>query len=320
MSAALAADLTSGSVDASLAEIETKAKDAEWSSTGDIVVGPFGVLNSNTTISVEIAQPTPPDEMRAPAEPIMPRLPDSLSWPLVDSLLNPGEHLHWADIFNLESGSWGALDYHDFTSGAPISETGIHDMSQGHDQGGAATHGCIEGQHDMELMITPQQTSADSVSPSVDILPDAPFLLKHFQDHVVAQMMSLPIGQKSPWSIINIPAAALTLSDLTYLGNQNVNGARLANFYSILALSAYHLARNPSNESIHSSEHWKRMVNQAYTLAKDRMQQSLRTEVHGVGKAKYKDQLMAISGMTAFSVRTPAYPFTCQMFSALTVN
>ena len=334
MSTALATDLTSGSVDASLAEIDAKSKDAaEWSSTGDIVIGPFGVLKPNTTTGGEITQLTPPGEMNSPVENVMPPageiVPNSPSSPLIDSLLNPGEFLHWADLFGLESGlmgaatpqiPWGALDYHDPTSGASISETGMHDMSQGHDQSGAITHG---GQNGMGPMITPQPTPADSAPSSADILSDAPFLLKYFKDHVVAQMMCLPIGQKSPWVIINIPAAVLTLSDLTYLGKQNLNSARFANFYSILAMSAYHLARNPSLDSNHSSEHWNKMTNQTYTLAKNRIQQSLKTEIHGLGKAKYKDQLMAISGMTAFAVRTttsPSIPTTDQQFSVLIIN
>ena len=311
MSTALATNLTSGSVDASLAEIETKTRDAQWSSTGDIVIGPFGVLNPNVATGMEIAQASPPDETRSHAEHTVSRTLNSPSSPLVDSPLDPGEFLHWADIFSLESGLMGAtsqipwtMDCHDFASGVPIIETGIPSISQGRNQGGRATHECTQGQHETGPTITPQQSPEDPVSPPMDILPDAPFLLKHFQDHVVTQIMSLPIGHRSPWSVINIPAAVLTLSDLTYLGRQDVNGARLANLYSILALSAYHLSRNPSNDSTHSSEHWKRMTTRSYTLAKERIHQSLMTEVHGVGRAKYKDQLMAISGMTAFAVRT----------------
>ena len=310
MSATLATDLISGSVDASLAEIETKAKDAEWSSTGDIVIGPFGVLNPNLTTGMESVQPSSPNETRPLVQHVMPRELDSSSWPLVDSPLNPGEFLHWEDIFSLESDLVGATPQmpwtfgHDFASDASIPDSGIFSTSQGHNQAGAATHVYIEGQQEMGPMITPQQSPEDFSSTSVDILPDAPLLLKHFQDFIVTQMMSLPIGQKSPWSIINIPAAILTLSDLTYLGRQDINSARLANLYSILALSAYHLSRNPLTDTSHSSDHWKQVTNQSFSLAKDRIQQSLRTEVHGVGKAKYKDQLMAISAMTAFAVRT----------------
>lgn len=309
MSTALATGLTSGSVDASLAEIETKSKDAEWSSTADIVVGPFGVLNLNTTACTEIIQPTPPVEMNASTEHDMPPTgemhPGSVTSPLIDSLLNPGEFLHWANHFSLDSGLMGTLDYHAFNPGTSASEAGIHDPSPSHHQSEAAIHGAIEEQHEVGLMVRPRQDPSNPVPSSVDLLYDAPFLLKHFQDNVVTQMMCLLVGQKSPWSIINIPAAVLTISDLTYLGEQNLNNAKLANLYSILALSAYHLSRNPSLDSRHLPEHWERVTNETYSLAKDSIQHSLRNEVRGLGKAKYKDQLMAISAMTAFAVRIP---------------
>ncbi|KAE8391977.1 hypothetical protein BDV23DRAFT_171322 [Aspergillus alliaceus] len=121
-------------------------------------------------------------------------------------------------------------------------------------------------------------------------------------DNVVGQMMTLPVGQKPPWRILHIPTAVLTLGDLMYLGRHNLNHARLSNFYSLLACSAYHLGVNATIESPQSGEHWKQIAHHSYYTAKDRIQQSLKVEVSGPKKAKYKDQLMAISAMAAFAI------------------
>lgn len=117
-------------------------------------------------------------------------------------------------------------------------------------------------------------------------------------------MMAMPLGEKSPWKILNVPAAVLTFSDITFLGAQNISHARLANLYSILACSAFHLSLNPESVSTCSVSHWKQVAEQAHRQGKEHMQMSLKNELHEPKKAKYKDQLMAICGMTEFAVRS----------------
>lgn len=96
-------------------------------------------------------------------------------------------------------------------------------------------------------IMTPQDTP--DTGSMADVMAEAPFLLKHFQDRVIAQMMAMPLGEKAPWKILNVPAAVLTFSDITFLGTQKTSHARLANLYSLLACSAFHLSLNPNSVS-----------------------------------------------------------------------
>ncbi|OGM42080.1 C6 transcription factor [Aspergillus bombycis] len=314
MSTALAADLASGTVDALLTEVDTKSKEVEGSSTGDVAVGPFGVLKFDVCADMNNKPQNAQSEKTSPP-PAINRLPydevlelDPLLSSVTDPLLGADEFLHWADLFGLGFDLTSGILSDDFNHGelthglySSMYRSGLDDMShQTHDQDLAAFER-DEGQRGMRAL-TPQQTPIELVSPTSDILTDAPFLLKHFQDNVIGQMMTLPVGQKSPWKILNIPTAVLTLGDLTYLGGHNLNHARLANFYSLLACSAHHLSLNATIESPHSAEHWKQVTHYSYHKAKDHIQQSLKVEVNGPKKAKYKDQLMAISAMAAFAI------------------
>ncbi|KAJ1708029.1 hypothetical protein AFCA_008876 [Aspergillus flavus] len=314
MSTALAADLASGTVDALLTEVDTKSKEVEGSSTGDVAVGPFGVLKFDLCPDTNNKRQNAQSEKTSPS-PATNRLPydealefDPLLSSVTDPLLGADEFLHWADLFGLGFDLTSGILSDDFNHGelthglySSIYRSGLDDMS-------GQTHGqdltVFERDEEQRGMsaLTPQQSPIELVSPTSDILTDAPFLLKHFQDNVIGQMMTLPVGQKSPWKLLNIPTAVLTLGDLTYLGGHNLNHARLANFYSLLACSAHHLSLNATIESPHSAEHWKQVTHYSYHKAKGHIQQSLKIEVNGPKKAKYKDQLMAISAMAAFAI------------------
>ncbi|BDD56831.1 hypothetical protein MAP00_002249 [Monascus purpureus] len=313
MSTELATKLASGSIDASLAEVDIRSRGSEWSATGDIVVGPFGVLNFNTSNTTTVNPRTsPPERIDSPSdfsnspEGVAAGDPSSLE---VGSLFNIEDFLQWDDLLGLESDLFGTtvqaafdpLSPRDLSSDAPISEAGISDMAQRRHRQSRVAHDAHDCESDTQL-VSSRQIMAGVLSSSVDVLTDAPFLLKHFRDHLIAELMPLPTGEKSPWTILNIPVAMLTLSELTFFSERRVNHARMANFYSILACSAYHLSSNPSRDLSHSAEYWKHIANQTYHEAKNHIQQSLKTELYGPRKAKYKDQLMAIEGMSAFAV------------------
>lgn len=299
MSAALAADLPSGSVDTSLAEIDTRSRDPEWHSNGDIVVGPFSVLDMTPVSCNEVPRTDPVQDQ----EPIpaatpavdMPSLALSPSSLMVGSLSHMDDFLHFSDLFDLAPGSgltpYPVLDPVDIDFPSTQPEIGMQ-------PGPAHINGT-------ELM-TPQ-TPANISTPAVDVMTDAPFLLKHFQDRVIAQIMAMPLGEKSPWKILNVPAAVLTFSDMTFLGSQSISHARLANLFALLACSAYHLASNPDAcmGTVHPGDHWRQVADYTHGQAKDHMQMSLKNEIYEPKKAKYKDQLMAICGMTEFAVCAP---------------
>ncbi|CAL5874342.1 uncharacterized protein PFLUO_LOCUS8638 [Penicillium psychrofluorescens] len=143
------------------------------------------------------------------------------------------------------------------------------------------------------------QTTLDSPVASLDILNDASFLLKVFQKHVISQLTIVPLGKKGPWKLLNLPAAIITLADLTVMESQDVSRARQANLFSLISCSAMYLSITPSagyGDSI-SITHWQQVANQAYLEAQHHMRISLSEETEGPTKAKYKDQLMAICAM-----------------------
>lgn len=323
MSTALATDLASGSVDASLTEIDARSKDPELSATGDIVIGPFGVLNFKTTINMNSnnnssnTQNGPVEKTNTVSDSCnstsdVPATSPSSS--AIDLLLNNAEDfLQWDDLFDLGSDLFGIAPQTSLATGdtgdsdfeVSACESGISNIPQ---QGQNRSLATQEARSDLPDVRTLTPVLTDTVSSSPDVLLDAPFLLKHFQEQVIAEIMPLSIGGKSPWKILNIPVAMQTLSELAFFSEQDINHARMANFYSILACSAYHLSANPSRDSTRSAEYWKQIASQTYHEAKNHMQRSLQTEVYGPRKAKYKDQLMAIEGMTAFAVRATLFP------------
>ncbi|KAJ5197133.1 hypothetical protein N7449_007612 [Penicillium cf. viridicatum] len=99
----------------------------------------------------------------------------------------------------------------------------------------------------------------------VNILGNASLLLKHFQKNIIPQMTVVPLA-KSPWNILNVPAALVTLGELAIMESENVSHARQANLYSLLACSAVHLAMDLSTETIGSCprNHWKDVSEQVY--------------------------------------------------------
>ncbi|KAB8228186.1 transcription factor domain-containing protein [Aspergillus alliaceus] len=311
MSTALAADLASGTVDVLLTEVDNKSKKVEG---GDVAVGPFGVLKFNTSTSVKKDHPNVQSERTSPV-PAPNEVPydevqelDPLLSSATDPFLGADEFLHWADFFGLGFDLIPGISSDGFDHGelthdlySSVSRSGLDEISNQRNEQDYIALDRDEVQRGLRTN-SYQQPALELVSPTSDILTDAPFLLKHFQDNVVGQMMTLPVGQKSPWRILHIPTAVLILEDLMYLGRHNLNHARLSNFYSLLACSAYQLGVNATIESPQSGEHWKQIAHHSYYTAKDHIQQSLKVEVSGPKKAKYKDQLMAISAMAAFAV------------------
>lgn len=200
------------------------------------------------------------------------------------SFMMVDDFLHWSDLFDLAAVPSGLTPQRDPDSLGiptlpmiPVQDTDM-DTAEGPMLSGS--------------IMTPQHTP--DTSSMADVMAQAPFLLKHFQNQVIAQMMAMPLGEKSPWKILSVPATVLTFSDITFLGAQKISHARLANLYSILACSAFNLSLDPDSVSTCSLDHWRQVAEQAHWQGRDHMQLSLKHELHEPKKAKYKDQLMAI--------------------------
>ena len=115
-------------------------------------------------------------------------------------------------------------------------------------------------------------------------------LLRHFGDHVIAQMRIMPMNKKSPWEINNLTSAMITLARLTYVTSQQVSQAALANLQALLALSANHLAAQPTAQPATPAEYWQAFAARSMEEAKQSLQVSLRNETRGPCTAKYKEQ------------------------------
>lgn len=317
MSNSLGADLVSGSIDASLAEIDLRSRDPTRSSESEIVVGPFSVLDftpsrlSGDRVSArpaaqEVNQESPvtPMPLAAPIPPGGTGVSDtSTSGPapsMLESLEYMDDFLRWSDILGFSPDQLGS-------SLQPPFDVGLSGYGDSWDLTSETMFGS-------GLLVMPDHIQNSSQGPisshnavgvgseQLDILADVPFLLKHFQDIVLPKMVAMPLGQKSPWKTLNIPGAMATFGDLTILETQDISLARLANLYAILACSATYLALNPSSCLERSVDHWQSVAGQAFEEAKGHMKMSLKNETEEPKKAKYKDQLMALCALIEYAV------------------
>ncbi|THC94329.1 hypothetical protein EYZ11_006205 [Aspergillus tanneri] len=335
MSTSLGSDLVSGSINASLAEIDLRSRDPDRSPTGDIVVGPFAVLDFAPAAPQGMPRGVQPSQVQGTTpEPALASTPPTVSSDFVaaeevpafapmsskiDSLSHIDDFLHWSDLLGLSPDQPGffqppTLDV-DMCFGSdprgldPESNFGAPSYGMAGDAGPVQRD---RDQRDTMRMMTPPHSTAEMASTILDAAPlaDAPLLFKNFHENVIPQMMAMPLGEKSPWKILNMPSAMGTYSDLTILGSQNISHARLANLYGVLACSAIHLALKPSIVPVDSIEHWQQAADQMFQQARDYMQMSLKYETQEPKRAKYKDQLMAICCLTEYAARLLHHVYT----------
>ncbi|KAL2838521.1 fungal-specific transcription factor domain-containing protein [Aspergillus pseudoustus] len=313
MSTSLGSSLVSGSVSASLAEIDLRTRDSDRAPVGDIVVGPFAVLDfapdappemqkqpQGDGAEAEAEDPRSPPQ-NAPSHTVNP--PETPLQPLPyinDSPSHIDDFLHWSDILGLSPEQPGFFqpsmaDLDIYFGADPQSEAAINAFGVVDD---------VVGLQSNMAMMTPPRSAIEMASTFLDAaaLADAPSLFKHFNETVVPQMMIMPLGEKTPWRILNLAAAMATYNDLTILGSQSISHARLANLYGLLACAASHLASNSRQTVASSSQHWEQAAHQMFEQAKDHMQKSLKYETREPKRAKYKDQLMAICCLIEYTV------------------
>ncbi|KAJ3538811.1 hypothetical protein NM208_g5738 [Fusarium decemcellulare] len=155
----------------------------------------------------------------------------------------------------------------------------------------------------LDPMLSLDTSATDLAWPQMDLIVDAPLLLKHFNDDVISQMGSLPINEKSAWRTLHYPSAIMTMSQLTVLdtNKDQIKHANLAIFYALIAVSAFHLSLNSTTfpALARPGDHWKCLSNRTYDAAKHHLKLSLEKECQPPNKAKYKEQLMGISAVLA---------------------
>lgn len=313
MSTALGNGLVSGSIDASLEEIETKLQKASSLANNDVRVGPFSVLDLAPS-SPRIDHSKTCNIAEKAIGPDLPEVPSNTPptpniQPLIGNLAaHSDDFLQWSDLFGLNDDLYGItsnlsldlVDCPDFSAhpGLLESEDGTNNESLGTNLATIHEEACA-GSGTLLSSTTDQAP--------INILTEASFLLNIFQKHVVPRLTVIPLGKKSPWSMLNIPAAIVTLGHMTILESTDVNHAQKTNLYSLLACAAFYIAMTPSSGFVDISmiEYWRKLANQSYDEAKGHMRLSLSEETGGPAKAKYKEQLMAMFGMIESAVRNP---------------
>ncbi|KAL2827318.1 fungal-specific transcription factor domain-containing protein [Aspergillus cavernicola] len=288
MSTSLGSNLVSGSISASLAEIDLRTRDPERPPVGDFVIGPFAVLDLAPDAPQGMQHGLPGKEAQeldpgqapcsppqtVPSDPVV-----SQETPIEQTLLmNDSSHiddfLHWSDILGLSPEQPGffqpsMLDLDMYFGAHPGPDT--------EPQAFAISEATAPDQSNMAIMTSPR-SGIEIASTFLDaaVLADAP--------------------------ILNLTAAMAAYNDLTIPGFQSISHARLANLYGLLACSAVHLALDLAHKSADAVEQWQHAAYQMFEQARDHMQRSLKYEMREPKRAKYKDQLMAICGLIEYTV------------------
>ncbi|KAL4749575.1 hypothetical protein BDW72DRAFT_213992 [Aspergillus terricola var. indicus] len=314
MSATLGNGLISGSVEATLAEIDRLSQGPDQSDTGDVVIGPFRVLSSNPALSGQETALVEPENDSTPA-PALPTVTSAeaagstvshaaANTMLTDQFGYMDDFLHWSDILGLELDSTEFPTWPTSTALDDLDSI-LHgcDLPPTEDGGEASNAASIPWSHQptlnglSHLMWAPTSLLSSEIpsQPEIDVLADAPFLLNHLQANVAPLMVAMPLGRKSPWTMLNIPAAVITLGDLTFMSAGHISHARLANLYSLLACSAVHLTLQLSKDTDFPVQHWQRVTTQAFAQAKEQIQLTLKNELGLPKKAKYRPTDGALS-------------------------
>ncbi|KAJ9657792.1 hypothetical protein H2198_004099 [Neophaeococcomyces mojaviensis] len=301
MSTQLTEQVESRSVVTTLAEIDSWTQDGSKVQPGGLAVGPFGVLDfahapQASTLLDRPASGNAPDTSIAELEDVdtdipMPEFdpsPQLINTPsTLDALISLPDCLQWSDLFDLDFENWLSQQPDNFGV-EPSTTLNLTDAQS------------------TSLQPAPVEPISSSCLPLTNIDDmglgnEAQLLIKHFDSHVIEAIAALPFNTKSPYKILNVAAAVQTHADITYLG-RSVKHANAANLYSLLACSAHHLATTLSDAELNKASYWHGLSSRAGRKAKEHLQKSLQGELQGPNKAKYKDQLMALMSMLAYTI------------------
>ncbi|KAL8636767.1 MAG: hypothetical protein Q9228_005875 [Teloschistes exilis] len=279
----------SGSVDASLTEVDASTRDGDQLRKGAVTVGPFSVFSLADQPNPEVPESSVgTKDSDAPAD-----FPTTSGSDL-DSILDMSSILGWNDLFDTGLGFANSTIDGQFCEDPSFLLPGV-----------ANEPGEFPGQSvssaDLQRQADGQQPQTLAEMTDAEVLSYGQILLKKFKDVIIPTYSPLPMESKSPWEIMNCNAAVQTLADLTYLESSDVKYANKANLYGTLACSALVFDKDHPIAPEISFSKCQQIVEHTGSRAKQYLQQSLRTETTGHQKAKYKDQLMAINTLIALA-------------------
>lgn len=275
MSAQLLEHFGTTSVESSLNKIDTWSERSLKSCPDGLAIGPFSVIDLTSSSTSQIL-----------LQPSGSNLPFSGTPQSVETSNSLPDYLQWSDLFD--------LDFENYLASLPELSGFGSDLA--HD----VPNTTLSLAHQSELSVVAPSPPGPTLD-DYDLKNEAPFLLRHFSEHVIPSIGALPFNTKSPYQILNVSAAIQTLADMTYM-QRRIKHANAANLYGLLACSAYSLANNPSGLSGSNAGYWAALASKAGIKAKDHMQKSLKFELVNGAKAKYKDQLMALMSNLAYSI------------------
>ena len=151
--------------------------------------------------------------------------------------------------------------------------------------------------------------SSLSLSPGCQVPFDARFLLNHYVSQVTQVMSPMHIAT-APWKTIHLPCAMNALGELSAFGA--TNDAKASLFYSLLAISAFHLDAMyygsigegvVPNGTSYSKTDWGEVGQRYRDIAVTSLSKCIGSEGPSEGsKAKYKEILMALLSMVTIGV------------------
>ena len=299
MSSELTAGLASGSIDASLAEVDARTKEPNRLHSAAFDIGPFSVfIIFDSPTREKLAGPTRGQDTEPPIDFASTSISD------LDSFLDIGNVLGWNDLFDT------GLDFTSPSDGqsyeeplAILARVASHPFDmQYRDHASHLTRlDTFEPVNPQIRDIAPPLYALTEIT-DIEVLSHGQILLKFFKDMIIPTYSPLPIDSKSPWEIMKCYAAIQTLADMTYLESPDIKHANRANLFGALACSAYTIAETQTDLAGLPAAKYQQIADHASRRAKKHMQDSLRTETRGNSKARYKDQLMAINTLVALAV------------------
>lgn len=148
-----------------------------------------------------------------------------------------------------------------------------------------------------EFLRSPLSTSPSPISltlSSKHIPPQAPDILRHFEQNILTLSFPLRNCRNCAWQTIHLPAAMSTYAELSILGT--TSHIKLSLFYSLLAASCINLFTRDQN-----ALGLDRLGGGFKQIAKQHIEQALNEEAIGPKQGKYKELLMGVLSMVMIS-------------------
>ncbi|KAI5921433.1 fungal-specific transcription factor domain-containing protein [Camillea tinctor] len=300
-----------------LFQIDTKCERQDLPSTGDIMLGPFGVFDTKIVRPV-LDEPSTSSltEINCDGE----------------GLIEVGRD-DWCELDELEFG----LFSHDFTP--TLDRLELDEGSSDLASQNLSLFNYLPLSHPLDLDESPSYTHTDTTGipvtktseeaegnpsdtrgltssisrptsgPETDLPEQAAHLLRYHKQRLMEPSSQMQAQRKSPWRILFLPCALETFAEISIFNS--ASNTKSAVLYSILANSAFQLHLSDKSTSTSSSSSWLEVGMRHRDAAKSRLREALRLEAIGPNQAEYKDLLMAVLGcaMTALYDNTQNFMY-----------